>query len=463
MKKFLKRDKPLLQKNDVEGFQPKSKSITRPISQPGMDADAIVRSHTETSIDRLLGAEKWSEVKDIFVQEQKYLLQDSALLEIDKKIAEFRAIQNSDSQILQYLQEHRRLIENARESGIENAWDNLQKYIASRNDSAAEDSFRFESLRFHQGQKSQRTFMIIQKFLIAPSWNITFEILRAESKTLLSDFAINILVNFELAAQKNSSLADQAELSYLTEHRELLDFAKKFGVEEAIAVFNEKIQKQRDEQSSQVVIRVNQDELQKIILLIREFLSTQNWSETYAMLKKEQETLLAPVTRYIFQGFIDGQERAEHSERKTVYLRMHLKLLQMAAEIGVEKAWATFTEMMGIHLAGEELDLPAEQTIDDTELAEIQNTIQLARGVLDNFLSVSTWTDAKNIFLQNFDMLTSNFVIAFLSAQADQLQTSGSERDLYAMNILLQEAKLFIRAREIGPEKAWEEFENNLQ
>ncbi len=459
MKKFLKRDKPLLQKNDVEDFQPKSKSITRPISQPGMGAEAIVRSHTEASVDRLLGAEKWSEVKDIFVQEQKYLLHDSALLEIDKKIAEFRAIQNTDSSILQYLQEHRRLIENARESGIENAWNNLQKNIAQRNDSIAEDSFRFESLMFHQGQKSQRTFMIIQKFLIAPSWDITFKILKAESKILLSDFTIKILVNFELAARKNSSLADQAELNFLIEHRELLEFARKFGVEKAIEVYKEKIQKQ----NSQIVIRINQDELNKIIELIRKFLSTQNWNETYAMLKREQETLLAQVTRYIFQGFIDGQEQTEHSERKTVYLRMHLKLLEMAANIGVEKAWATFTEMMGIHVAGEELDLPAEQTIDDTEMSEILNSIQLARGVLDNFLSVPTWRDAKSIFMQNFDLHTSHFVIAFLSAQADQLQATGNERDVYAMNILLQEAKLFIRAREIGPEKAWEEFENNLQ
>ncbi len=188
---------------------------------------------------------------------------------------------------------------------------------------------------------------------------------------------------------------------------------------------------------------------------IRALLMTNSWAETRQVLERDHELLLSATCDRMLREMIMATER-EQSERYRTYLQLHQHLLRLARREGISDAWASFEKAMGFVPATSDGIMDKKE---ENPLSPIDEALQRIRDAVQMFLAAPSWEAAHAVLCERREDLLTDLAVALLVAQADQMQARGTERDLYATRLLNLQARLLRRAREIGIEPAWAEFD----
>jgi hypothetical protein len=448
-----RRAKPGPDKYDVMADDVRPKGITRPL--PRMPSEAVHgqltlhRARINRAVQMLLSAENWSASHEILVTEQTNLLNEEAISILNGFItqAEQSGLPGSNN-VASYLRAHRLLLERAIVIGADEAWDEFQARLNTP-EGTSDDQ-----------RETQHTVDTLRRFLSTDSWSETYTILLQEQNHLLTDTADQFLSSLIEVAESSKDPYARDGLRYLNLHRTLLRESRTIGIEQAWLNFEAARQQSTPTEplqpTDQVTVR-GEENTQDIANAIRSLLTTSTWDETRQILERERNLLLSETCARLFTDLIRTTERehGEHAGRNLVYLKMHQRLLQLARTDGISRAWASFAEAMGIPYS------PESNTIESVpeELSQVDLRLQKIREAVQQFLSASSWTAARDVLYHRRGELLTDMAVALVTAQADQLQARGTERDLYAMRLLYLQAQLLHRAREIGIDRAWDEFE----
>lgn len=433
---------------------PLAESIHSKSTHPVIHQEGVQMSHNgiriERAVQQMLGAENWSMTKHIVEKEQEYLLTSEALVILDRYIHQMQHDQSPGALLLQtFLKAHRDLLEIAQKYDIDTAWEHFQKqYLEVEHDMASDHT--------------HKAIGALRRFLSTTTWHETYTVLMQDQEYLLTDVAERFLDAMIHFLQQSSNSAVQEGVKYLQVHYQLLRDARQHGVTEAWEGFVSTMTQSTSPSASQGRSSMNYraTEINQITVALRTLLTTASWHETHTVLVSEQHILLTETCERIFEDVIKAtkQEHSEGTARNIVYLTMHLRLIQLAREKGIEEAWQSFVTAMNLKT---EQDAIAPSKEEDP-IPMLDEPLRRIRDAVNEFLDATSW-DAAFVILENQkDDLFSDVAVALISARADQLQASGSGRDIYAANILHREAVLLRRAREIGLDEAWKEFRKEI-
>ena len=448
-----RRAKPGPAKQDILADNVRPKGVTRPLrsQQPPPASNAQV----EHAVSLFLNAENWTVTYAVLKDEQQFLLTPEATSLLNTFIQQARSSgQTGAEYVAEYLTAHRNLLDRARQSGIEAAWAEFQLIRLSEGEATVVPE-----------QSTRESIDVLRQFLSTENWDQTRQVLFAEQQHLLNEVTEHFLTALiHVAEQSDDANADEGR-RYLEVHLALLRDARTRGVEAAWEQFNATLpshsahQPTTKQQESRPV--TDESEIRAVSRAIRSLLTTTTWDDTRQILEREQRLLLTDTCEKLFSDLINATERDhdEHAARNLVYLKMHQRLLQIARKEGIAIAWSSFIEAMGIDAH------PISSTPSFTEepLTPLDIQMKSTREAVQSFLSASSWSAAHDILAAKREFLLTDIAIALITAQSDQLQAHGTERDLYATRLLNMQAQLLRRSREAGIEVAWQEFNEARQ
>ncbi len=433
-------------KSDVQAPDARTKGITRPLPaiEDTQAPQLIRRAHVERSLQQFLSTENWDQTYEVLVREQNRLLTDEARALLAEFIAQTRDSSAPEAaQVADYLEAHLRLLERAGAVGIEPAW---REFRATRIETTAEG----QSADQRAAAETPPAIDALRRLLSARGLSETRAILESESELLLSDIVDEYLATVVRLASRQHTEEGRESAEFLRLHLQLLRDARQEGIARAWQRF-ERAMNQLDSERQQRFARELAGATQEdVATALRSLLTTTTWDDTRAVLEREHQLLLTSVCDHLLREHIHRMEREPHQARHVVYLRMHLRLLQLAREDGIDAAWRQFEAAMGIGAASP----PAAAAPDEPALR--------VRDAVRAYLSAASWTSAHLVLLRHRDDLLSELAISLVGAQADQLQANPTARNLYAARLLTLQARLLRRAREIGVERAWELFEREI-
>jgi hypothetical protein len=227
---------------------------------------------------------------------------------------------------------------------------------------------------------------------------------------------------------------------------------------------------------------------------IRAFLNTNSWDETRAVLEREQALLLTEsASRFLLEALEHARQSDDlEMQQRGDYLEAHLALLHRAREVGISAAWEEFQatymsredEEEGaagqITLTEDEAERAAQDAAflveklgldaGDPEIPAVQEHLrqkldearqppdpeQVLAATIYAFLSARSWEETLAFLKRNQALLLSEPAREFLSRLVGQAWRIPDEDDARYMEVHL---KLLTRARQIGLDAAWAEFE----
>lgn len=184
-----------------------------------------------------LEAPTWGETRRVLEKQRHVLLSEQAIAFLRRKIDE-RRFHPDYVQMVQDMEIHLHLLEDARTYGIETAWD-----------------------RFVQARETDfgSVFQALGPFLQAPTWRESERILKEQQHVLLSDQAITFLRSMiDKTRREPNSLK---EVQGLEAHLHLLEDARTMGVEQVwqkfqLARFQEMLQSQERRQHFEELLQI---------------------------------------------------------------------------------------------------------------------------------------------------------------------------------------------------------------
>jgi hypothetical protein len=449
-----RHSKPFPRKHDIEAADVRPKGITRPLRQAMADvppAIALGHDQVERAVQEFLSAENWAITHTILVRDQACLVSNSSIALLDEfaRQARFSGLPGAE-QVAGYLEAHRDLLERAMTLGVERAWTEFaaQRLLVAEAVMEADATVDVQLLA-----------ETLRRFLSTDTWDETLAFLIREQAVLLSGEAEQFLSTLIHVAYQSADPAMLDELHYMEIHRDLLRDARASGINDAWASFEATRRRMLDSGHADRLDRAGwspfEAHLNDVWGAIRALLMTHSWAETRQVLERDQELLLSETCERILREMIMAAERKQ-DERYRVYLTLHQRLLRLARREGIPAAWASFEEAMGF------VPTTSDGIMDKKEenpLSPIDEALQRIRDAVHAFLAAPSWEAAHVILCDRREDLLTDLAVALLIAQADQMQARGTERDLYATRLLNLQARLLRRAREIGLDPAWAEFE----
>ena len=418
---------------------------------------ALGRDRIERAVQALLGAENWDMTHAVLEREQAYLLSDEGIAILEQFARQARnSGQMGSVQVAIFLEGHRRLLERAREVGVDRAWTEFQEQRSGERPSSPEDD-----------AEVQRIADTLRRFLSTDSWGETHAVLISEQAILLTEEAEQFLSALIHVAEQSEDPSANEGLYYLELHRNLLREARSLGIAAAWTNFEQARKETKREGGAQqrgFAPSAREAHLGAVTNAIKSLLTTSTWDETRQVLEREQDLLLTDTCDSLLTELIAAAERDHegHTARNLVYLKMHQRLIQLARSEGIRAAWSSFEEAMGLPMAAGERSggrADASESLPEP----IDDGLRKIRDAVQSFLGASSWSAAYAILREHRDDLLTDLAIALIGAQADQMQARGTERDLYATRLLNLQAQLLRRARAVGVERAWSEFEDERQ
>jgi hypothetical protein len=458
-----KRDKAFEKKDDIQAQEVRPKGVTRPSHQRAdiPTAEMLRRARIERALQAFLSANNWEETHEILISQRDILLTDEATTVLRDFVQQMRQQDQPNLQnMADYIDAHRILLERARVIGIEAAW---REFSVLRLSGDAEADGATET-----DDETQATISALKRLLGAESWGETYEILAEERERLVSEIADQFLSALIQVARQDTNPQAREGLRYLELHRTLLRELRMLGLKTAWDNF-EQARRELDADALRRRAAGPPREVAAVARALRRLLSTNNWAEARQILEREQALLLSDVSDRMLEDLLINARNDDNplALKGVVYLGLHRRLLRRAREVGISQAWSEFeaalaeangraTEVLPNPFAGG-LN-PLADAEPGTFLGEDISLEDVAKAV-NAFLGASSWDQARDILRAHAHELLSEAAISLIEERADLLYQRGAGRDVYAAHLLDMQAAMLRRAREIGIERAWDEFE----
>jgi hypothetical protein len=449
-------------KYDVMAEVVRPKGATRPAHQraDGPGADVLRRMRVDRALQAFLSAENWDATHAALKQEQQLLLTDEAISVLREFIQQVRAQDHPNAQgMAAYLDAHRLLLERARAIGVEPAWREFRALRLEGADNAA-------SMPTYDAE-TQAIIDALKRLLATENWNDTYTILVSERERLCTDTADQFLSALIQVAEQDDTPHAQEGLRYLQLHRTLLREMRTLGLEAAWANFD------RTRRAFEAEIMQNSpppdpdSEVATVARALRNLLATNNWAEVRQILERDQALLLSDISDRLLEELLVSARRDDDPRalRGIVYLGLQRRLLRRARVVGIDQAWREFEAAMAEATGRAELPTTPLPPLDGASApnesaisAKDMRPADVAEAV-EAFLAAPSWERAHEILRDRRRALLTDTAIAMLHDKAEALLRRGTGRDLYAAHLLDLQATLLRRARAVGIEQAWQEFE----
>lgn len=434
--------KPASAKSDYEAEDVRIKGATQPKHRAVRpDGTLAPLPGVERAVQLLLGAGSPEESFAILQQSHEELLSDDAQ-RILRELVSQAAGHPEGERMSAYLEAHRVLLEQARDIGVEAAW---QQFMAARQ---APDPSGAEMM----DPESQATINALKQFLGTESWNDTYAILEREQDRLTSEAADQFLSTLIRMAQQDTHPRAAEGVRYLELHLTLLRETRTLGLDQAWERFTVTRQ---DMPSTPIATGAQFDaDPAAAAAALKSLLTTDSWPDTRAILEQQAEVLLSDTCAQMLGDLVDAARRDPdpRAARSAVYLELHQQLLENARVVGIAEAWHDFESALA--------KVNEQQRQRGGEYPE--TSPQSIAAAVNAFLGAAGWVQARFIlFTRQRDLLNED-AAALIQAEAERLLARGTGRDLYAANLLRAQSRLLLRARDIGLEQAWEEFETEI-
>jgi hypothetical protein len=450
-------------KSDVQAEVVRVKGATRPSHQRPDTPSAQVLRHAriDRALQGFLSAVNWEATHAALVGDQHVLLADDTLAVLREFIAQVRAQNHPNSQqMADYLDAHRLLLERARIIGVERAWNEFRALRLEGEGGAGGTPL--------DDPEAQAIVDALRRLLGTDSWNETYAVLLSEHERLATDTAAHFLNALIEAAQHDDTTQAREGVRYLELHRTLLRDLRERGVDAAWEHF-ERLRKQLEsefaatEPPPQTAAEVDQ-ELSAVARALRAFLSVADWREARHILDRDHALLLSEESDRLLSELLDDARRSTDPRaiRGVVNLGLHRRLLRHARAEGIERAWHEFEAALAE--ATGRADIPTTPLppilFDNAAEPTDENDVP---GAVAAFLGATSWDQAYTILRERQHALLTDDAVALLHEKAEALLQRGTGRDLYAARLLDLQATLLRRARAIGIERAWQEFEQERE
>lgn len=460
-----KRDKnPPKKKYDVLADEVRVKGATRPshLRPEGTSAADVQRAHLERVLQAFLSATNWEATHVILEREQATLLGDDAQVVLRDFVTQARQQDRTDAQqMANYIEAHRLLLERARAIGVDAAWQEFRERNLDNAEVPDDDP---------NDPEAQAIVNALKQLLGTESWSDTYSILVNERERLTSQTADQFLSALIQVARQDPSGQATEGVRYLELHRTLLRETRTLGLEAAWQNFD-RTRRQLEAELARQPAAPNRDDLElaTVARALKALLSTENWSETRAILERDQRWLLTDACDRLLSELLEAAQRDDDPRalRGAVYLGLHRRLLRRSREVGIDTAWHEFELALAEAMSGRsptERDAVAPTLFDEEpeapsvpEAAEPPSAEDVASAVAA-FLSAANWGYALDILYARQHALLSKEAVALVHAQAEALRQRGMGRDIFAAQLLDQQAQVLQRAREVGIDRAWREF-----
>jgi hypothetical protein len=449
-------------KSDVQAEVVRVKGATRPSHQRPDTPSAQVMRHAriDRALQGFLSAENWEATHAALLRDHQVLLADDTLVVLREFIAQVRAQNQPNSQQMgDYLEAHRILLERARVVGVEVAWNEFRALRLEGADGAIGAPL--------DDPETQAIVDALRRLLGTESWNETFVVLVSERERLATDTAARFLNALIEAARQEDSPQAREGVRYLELHRTLLRDLRERGVNAAWKNFD-RLRKQLErefapaEPASPASGAESDRDLPAVARALRAFLSVADWREARRILERDQALLLSDESDRLLSELLDDARRSDDPRaiRGVVNLGLHRRLLRHAREEGIDRAWREFEAALAEATGRANLPTsPLPPTLFDNA-AEPSDDNDVPSAV-EAFLGATSWDQAYAILRQRQHALLTDDAEALLHEKAEALLQRGTGRDLYAARLLDLQATLLRRARTIGIDRAWQEFEQN--
>jgi hypothetical protein len=458
-----KRDKAFEKKDDIQAQDVRPKGVTRPSHQRAdtPTAEMLRRARIDRTLQGFLSADNWEETHDTLVRDRELLLTDEAISVLRDFVQQVREQDQPNAQhMADYLDAHRILLERARIVGIEAAWREFRA-LRLNEDAEAGNTPDYDD-------ETQAVIAVLKRLLGTESWHETYAILSEERERLTSVAAEQFLSALIQVARQDTNPQSREGLRYLELHRTLLRELRLLGLETAWANFEQG----RRELDAEVAHRPAvgpPSEVAAVARALRRLLSTNNWADVRQILERDQALLLSEASDRILEDLLINARNDDDPRalKGVVYLGLHRRLIRRAREVGLSQAWSEFesalaeangraTEILPNPFTGEintlpELD-PDSFLADDVPLEDVTKLVNA-------FLGAASWDQAHEVLIRHPQELMTEAAISLIEERAEFLYKRGDGRDVYAAHLLDLQATMLRRAREVGIERAWAEFE----
>lgn len=294
------------------------------------EIDAII-----AAVKALLGTDSWDATRIVLVREQRRLLTDqadqllAALIAQAQRDPDPRARENA-----RYLELHRVLLREAREVGVDRAWEQFEqaRRELERQRTAGEEP--------PAASFAEAVSEALKQLLTTDSWDQTHTVLEREAALLLTPLCDQMLGDLIAAARADDDPRAAKGITYLELHRDLLRRARQEGIPAAW----EALQRDLARASSDTPPRPPPTAPAPIAGAVQQFLGLASWAEARTFLEAHQRELLAPEAEALVQA--EAERLRQRGTGRDVYaarlLDLQAKLLRRAREIGVPRAWVEF-------------------------------------------------------------------------------------------------------------------------
>jgi hypothetical protein len=448
---------PSEKKTDVQARDVRVKGATRPSHQrgEGLTAQTLQHARVERALQALLSAPDWETTHTVLATEYETLLTQDAIGTLRVFIEQARQQATGENRrMIAYLDAHLTLLEHARTMGVEDAW---REFRTTRLGESDTDN---NEITLPDDAETQATVDVLKQLLGTEHWSETYALLVEERQRLTSDTADQFLTALIQMAHQDPSPQAQEGVHYLELHRTLLRETRELGVDVAWANFDRQRRQLEAEVSAQISLPAVPDaDLALVARALKALLNTANWSETRQILEREQHLLLTDACDQLLSELLNAAQR-DSDPRATsgaVYLGLHRRLLRRARAEGIDHAWDEFEAALA-EAASDMVKTPNQlQRIPPPNASE--PTPHDVATAVEAFLSAASWEFALDILYARQNALLSEAAVDAVLARAEHIRQRGTGRDIYAAAQLEVQARLLLRAREVGIERAWQEFE----
>ena len=448
-----KREKKIPDKKyDILAQDVRPKGATRPSHQHagGSSAADIRRARVDRALQAFLSAPDWEATHTNLLRDQDLLLADDAQIALADFVEQARRQEHGETQAMaNYLEAHRILLDRARSIGVEAAWQEFRASGVDEPDDTPHDP------------ETQAVSELMKRLLGTNNWADTYTLLVEERERLTSDIADQFLSALIQMARQNPSGQAHEGVHYLEMHRTLLRETRTIGLDAAWENF-ERTRRQLEAESGQrpTLPNTSDADLSLVAHALKTLLSTENWSETRQILEREQRLLLTEACDQLLSELLSAAQRDDDPRalRGAVYLGLHRRLLRRAREEGIDQAWTEFEVALAEAMGNTDAPEAIAQSVTVPAPDAPPSAPDVASAV-QAFLGAPNWGFALDILYARQRTLLSAEAITLVHAQAEALRQRGTGRDIYAAQLLDQQARVLQRAREVGIERAWEEFE----
>lgn len=449
------RGKPAPHKEDVLASEVHPKGVTRPhhrLPDP-VSTEVVRRVQIDRALHAFMSAENWAATHDVLLRDQALLLSDEALSILADFVEQARQQPQppGSAAMVDYLEAHRILVNRARRVGIDQAWLEFQATRLPDHDREPVP----EDLHTHAISEA------LKRLLGTESWNETYATFVRDQAVLLTETADQFLSALIQVARQDHSPHGTEGLHYLEMHRTLLREARTQGIDAAWAHFDHtrrqlETKHERDFAPTTGPARAVESAVAEAL---KALLTTESWAETRQVLEQSQHLLLTDDCDYLLNDLLAAAQRDAdpRATRSAVYLRLHQRLLRMARREGIAVAWRDFEEALEIAAAPDDRTLRSHLGgIVPPPRLDVDEAVQI-------FLNAASWDEARVILEMHQQELLTVAAMAAIQQRAETLHAQGAGRDLYAARLLKLQARLLRRAREVGIDRAWAEFETERE